>query len=91
MPPGKTNTLVNHLKLYMAQYATQIRLKPLGSIRSIKMQAYLWKTYLLTEEPDNKEADRVGDVLGRIHAASTGTGFDKHLFQLQYPGGSASL
>jgi len=47
----------------------------------LEHDAYLWKTSLLTEEPDNKEADLVGDVLGRIHAASTETGFNTHSFQ----------
>lgn len=41
---------------------------------------YLWKAALLGEEPDRGEAARVGDVLGRIHAASTLPGFDRAPF-----------
>jgi len=54
---------------------------PASAMEYLEYDAYLWKTSLLKEEPDNKEADMVGDVLGRIHAASTATGFDKHPFQ----------
>lgn len=36
----------------------------------------LWKDALLREEPDRGEAARVGDLLGRIHAAATAPGFD---------------
>ncbi|MEM1388667.1 MAG: aminoglycoside phosphotransferase family protein [Pseudomonadota bacterium] len=42
---------------------------------------YLWKTALLAEAPDRDEARRVGDALGRLHAASTKPGFDTAPFQ----------
>jgi aminoglycoside phosphotransferase (APT) family kinase protein len=41
---------------------------------------YLWKAALLKEAPDLGEAERVGDVLGRIHAASTRPDFDRSPF-----------
>ena len=41
---------------------------------------YLWKAALLGEAPDRGEAVRVGDVLGRIHAASALPGFDRSPF-----------
>lgn len=41
---------------------------------------YLWKTALLNEAPDRGEAERVSDVLGRIHAASTRPDFDRTPF-----------
>ncbi|WP_311029087.1 phosphotransferase family protein [Mesorhizobium koreense] len=41
---------------------------------------YLWKTALLKEAPGRREAERVGDVLGRIHAASTRLDFDRSPF-----------
>ncbi len=37
---------------------------------------YLWKQALLAGAPSRGEAASVGDILGRIHAASTGAGFD---------------
>ncbi|MGV8986009.1 MAG: phosphotransferase family protein [Cypionkella sp.] len=37
---------------------------------------YLWKTALLAAKPDQGEAPKVAEILGRIHAASTGAGFD---------------
>ncbi len=39
-------------------------------------EVYLWKEAMLRGEPVRGEAARVGDVLGRIHAASTASGFD---------------
>lgn len=42
---------------------------------------YLWKTALLAEAPDQGEAAKVGDMLGRIHAASAERGFDQSAFQ----------
>jgi aminoglycoside phosphotransferase (APT) family kinase protein len=44
-------------------------------------QVYLWKTALLQSRRDNGEAAKVGDTLGRIHAASTKPGFDAAPFQ----------
>jgi aminoglycoside phosphotransferase (APT) family kinase protein len=41
---------------------------------------YLWKAALLSEEPDRGEVARVGDALGRIHAASALPGFDRSPF-----------
>ena len=41
---------------------------------------YLWKTALLTEAPDHGESAAVGDVLGRIHAASSHPEFDTSAF-----------
>lgn len=41
---------------------------------------YLWKTALLNEMPDRGEAGRVGNVLGRVHAASTRPKFDRAPF-----------
>lgn len=41
---------------------------------------HLWKTALLDGAPDRGEAAGVGDVLGRIHAASTAPGFDAAAF-----------
>lgn len=41
---------------------------------------YLWKTALLKAAPESDEATRVGRLLGRIHAASTKTGFDPSPF-----------
>ncbi|WP_226781982.1 phosphotransferase family protein [Oceaniglobus trochenteri] len=40
----------------------------------------LWKADLLTETPRPEDAMAVGDVLGRIHAASTTKGFDRTPF-----------
>lgn len=37
---------------------------------------YLWKTALLDEAPSRGEARSLGDVLGRIHTASTAADFD---------------
>lgn len=42
---------------------------------------YLWKAALLAEEADRGEAALVGDLIGRIHAASTSPGFDTAPFQ----------
>ncbi len=42
---------------------------------------FLWKTALLQEAPAADEAARVGDYLGRIHAASAAAGFDRSPFQ----------
>lgn len=42
---------------------------------------YLWKDALLAEAPIDGEAARVGDLLGRIHAASVRGGFDASGFQ----------
>ncbi|MEM9268850.1 MAG: aminoglycoside phosphotransferase family protein [Pseudomonadota bacterium] len=45
--------------------------------------SYLWKARLLKEGPGAGEAARVGDLLGRLHAASTQPGFDTGPFQNQ--------
>lgn len=42
---------------------------------------YLWKTAMLAGEAPAGEAERVADALGRIHAASTGEGFDPAPFR----------
>ena len=42
---------------------------------------YLWKSALLDEAPDQGEAARVADMVGRIHAASAEVGFDRAPFQ----------
>ena len=42
---------------------------------------YLWKTALLHEQPDRGEAQRVGAMLGKVHAASTAADFDASPFQ----------
>lgn len=42
---------------------------------------YLWKEHLLTEAPDQGEAPKVADVLGRIHAMSAQKDFDRSAFQ----------
>ncbi len=42
---------------------------------------YLWKSALLVEAAGRGEARSVGDMLGRIHAASTKPGFDTRPFQ----------
>lgn len=42
---------------------------------------YLWKDALLCSAPDRGEAEAVAAVLGRIHAASTASGFDRSPFQ----------
>ncbi|WP_300514958.1 aminoglycoside phosphotransferase family protein [Aliiroseovarius sp.] len=42
---------------------------------------YLWKASLLAEAPDQGEAARVADMIGRIHAASSKPGFDAAPFQ----------
>ena len=41
---------------------------------------YLWKSALLAEAPDRGEAEAVGRALGRLHAASTRSGFDRSAF-----------
>lgn len=41
---------------------------------------YLWKAALLSEAPDRGEARAVGDMLGRIHAASATQGFERSAF-----------
>ncbi|ASJ73416.1 phosphotransferase family protein [Granulosicoccus antarcticus] len=41
---------------------------------------YLWKSALLAEAPDHGEATAVGDILGRIHAASSLAEFDTSQF-----------
>ncbi|RMF40786.1 MAG: aminoglycoside phosphotransferase family protein, partial [Alphaproteobacteria bacterium] len=41
----------------------------------------LWKSELLAEAPDRGEAQAVGDMLGRIHAASARPGFDRRPFE----------
>ena len=41
----------------------------------------LWKKAMLRGDPVRGEAGRVGDVLGRIHAASTAPGFDAGAFR----------
>ena len=42
---------------------------------------YLWKASLLAEARGRGEAERVADALGRIHAASSGPGFETSPFQ----------
>lgn len=42
---------------------------------------YLWKNSLLDETPSRGEASRVGDLLGRMHAASTALDFDASQFR----------
>ena len=42
---------------------------------------YLWKAALLTEQDNRGEAQRVGELLGRIHAASVAADFDVRSFQ----------
>ncbi|MGR3714373.1 MAG: phosphotransferase family protein [Shimia sp.] len=42
---------------------------------------YLWKDSLLAQAAPKAEAARVGDMLGRIHAASTAADFDTGTFQ----------
>ena len=37
---------------------------------------YLWKTALLNETPERGEASMVGELIGRVHAASTSSRFD---------------
>jgi aminoglycoside phosphotransferase (APT) family kinase protein len=41
---------------------------------------YLWKSALLAQKPPKDEAAQVGDLLGRIHAASAALGFDSSPF-----------
>ncbi len=41
---------------------------------------YLWKAALLAEAPDRGEAGQVGDLIGRIHAASARPDFDASPF-----------
>ena len=41
---------------------------------------YLWKSALLDGQQNEGEAEQVGDLLGRIHAASAATGFDTSHF-----------
>jgi len=43
-------------------------------------QVRLWKTLLLSGDTDEGAAARVADVLGRIHAAASGTRFDRAAF-----------
>lgn len=42
---------------------------------------YLWKNAMLDGRPLRGEAQAVGDMLGRIHAASAQAGFDRSAFQ----------
>lgn len=42
---------------------------------------YLWKSALLDEAPDWGEARAVGDLLGRIHSASSGDRFERAGFE----------
>ena len=42
---------------------------------------YLWKTAMLEGKPPDGEAARVGDLVGRIHAASVDTAFDTAPFR----------
>lgn len=44
-------------------------------------EIYLWKTALLEAQPVRGEAGLVGDMVGRIHAASTDPGFDTSAFR----------
>lgn len=44
-------------------------------------EIYLWKAAMLAQQPPRGEAPRVGALLGRIHAASTGPEFDPGQFQ----------
>lgn len=41
---------------------------------------YLWKSALLAQEPDRGEAQKVADVLGRIHSAGARADFDRAPF-----------
>lgn len=43
-------------------------------------EVFLWKQALLQGRPPQAEAARVGDLLGRLHAASTASGFDRGPF-----------
>ena len=42
---------------------------------------YLWKNALLSEAPDQGEAAMVGDLIGRVHVASTHSEFNGQVFQ----------
>ena len=44
---------------------------------------YNWKTELMQRRPRPEEATKVGQVLCKIHAASTASGFDEEKFQNQ--------
>ncbi len=44
-------------------------------------EVYLWKDRLLAELPDLGEAEKVAELLGRIHAFSARDGFDAKAFQ----------
>lgn len=44
-------------------------------------EIYLWKDVLLKKQTPNGEAESVGDLLGRIHSASTDATFDTKPFQ----------
>lgn len=44
---------------------------------------FLWKTALLAENQDRGEAALVGDLVGRVHAASTQAEFEQQAFQNQ--------
>lgn len=43
--------------------------------------SYLWKNNLLAEKPDDNEAAKVGELLGKIHSASSESEFDRGLFR----------
>lgn len=74
----------------VSQVAPESAIKLLG--RSTKLhgfameflesdQAYLWKEALLAEFGDKGEAAMVGELIGRVQAASTEPGFDSLAFQ----------
>lgn len=44
-------------------------------------EVYLWKDRLLAEHPELGEAERVAELIGRIHAFSARDGFDRAEFQ----------
>jgi len=44
-------------------------------------EVYLWKTALLAEQEARGEAERVGDLIGQIHAASAKSDFNTSAFQ----------
>lgn len=74
----------------VAKVAPTSAIKLLGQSRNLNGFAmeflegddtYLWKKALLAEAPDQGEAAKVGDLIGRVHAASTSSEFDPQVFQ----------
>lgn len=47
----------------------------------VGQDVYLWKKALLEGAPDRKEAEGVGDLVGRIHAVSAQVGFERTPFR----------